>query len=130
MDQLEKVNKLNELKIKYKRSSKYMICLSYEDIGELIKIAEENAQFRKIPNYIIRGERITISERLYSGLVRSLAWKIEYWDRITKAVDYLAERDKRDNFLDQDEIRHVGYLLLGCDQLKFEGEIKWYYYFI
>lgn len=122
MDQLEKVNKLNELKIKYKRSNKYMLCISYEDIGELIKLAEENISYRKIPNYIIRGERITISERLYSGLVRSLAWKIEYWDRITRAVDYLAERDKRDNFLDPDDMKELAYLLLGYDQIKFEGE--------
>ena len=89
MNQIEKVNKLNELKIKYKRSNKYMICLSYEDIGELIKIAEENTKFRKIPNYIIRGERITISQRLYAGLVRSLAWKIEYQDRVQRVLEIL-----------------------------------------
>ena len=89
MNKLEKLNKLNELKIKYKRSNKYMLCFSYEDIGELIKLAEENISYRKIPNYIIRGERITISERLYSGLVRSLAWKIEYQDRIQRALEIL-----------------------------------------
>ena len=88
MNQLEK---LKEFKIKYKRSNKYMICLSYEDIGDLIKIAEENTKFRKIPNYIIRGERITISERLYSGLVRSLAWKIEYQSRIEKCLELLKD---------------------------------------
>lgn len=91
MDQLEKLNKVKELKIKYKRSNKYMMCLSYEDIGDLIKIAEENTKFRKIPNYIIRGERITISQRLYSGLVRSLAWKIEYQSRIERALEELKD---------------------------------------
>lgn len=96
MNQIEKVNKLNEFKKKYKRSNKYMICLSYEDIGELIKIAEENTKFRKIPNYIIRGERITISQRLYSGLVRSLAWKIEYQDRVQTALEFIYNLDSLD----------------------------------
>lgn len=85
MIEIEKLNKLKELKIKYKRSNKYVICLSYEDIGELIKLAEENINYSRIPKHIIRKEKITISERLYSGLVRSLAWKIEFQDRIERA---------------------------------------------
>ena len=86
---MDKLEKLNILKKQYKRSNRYMLCFSYEDIGELIKLAEENISYRKIPNYIIRGERITISQRLYSGLVRSLAWKIEYQDRVQRALEIL-----------------------------------------
>lgn len=75
---------------------------------------------KRLINYT--EDKVEIPSRLYSGLVRSLAWKIEYWDRITRAVDYLAERDKRDNFLDPDDMRHLAYMLLGWDQIKFKGE--------
>lgn len=108
MDQIEKLNKLKELKIKYKRSNKYIICLSYEDIGELFKLLEENTNYRKIPNYIKR-ERITISERLYSGLVRSLAWKIEYQDRIEKALKFIDNLDS----LDSEQFYYLENILKG-----------------
>ena len=90
---MDKLEKLNILKKQYKRSNRYMLCFSYEDIGELIKLAEENISYRKIPNYISRGERITISQRLYSGLVRSLAWKIEYQDRVQKTLEILNSKN-------------------------------------
>ena len=73
---------------------------------------------RKKTNY--KEDKVEIPSRLYSGLVRSLAWKIEYWDRITRAVDYLAERDQRDNFLDPEDMRELAYMLLGLD--KFGGK--------
>lgn len=88
MNQIEKVNKLNEFKRKYKRSNKHMICLSYEDIGELINLCEEKIN-KKLPNFIIQGEKITISERLYGGLVRALAYKIDYQDKNLKLTDYV-----------------------------------------
>lgn len=116
------LDRFSYIKKKYKRSNKYMLCLDYKDIGDLIEMVEEGLKSKVIPTYKLKDERVVISDRLYSGLVRSLAWKIEYYDRITRGVDYLAEKDKRDNFLDQEAIRHLGYLLLGYDQIKFEGE--------
>ena len=112
---MDKLEKLNILKKQYKRSNRYMLCFSYEDIGELIKLAEENISYRKIPNYIIRGERITISQRLYSGLVRSLAWKIEYQDRVQRALEIL---NSKPWLID---LELYGYL---DDILK--GEKQWY----
>ena len=77
---------------------------------------------KRLIRYSDTEDKVVIPSRLYSGLVRSLAWKIEYWDRITRAVDYLAERDKIDNFLDPDDMKDLAYMLLGWDQIKFKGD--------
>lgn len=41
-------------------------------------------------------DKIAIPTKLYSGLVRSLAWKIEYQSRIEKANEFLQDLDSLD----------------------------------
>ena len=100
---------INYIKKKYKRSNKYMLCLDYKDIGDLIEMVEEGLKSKVIPTYKLKDERVVISDRLYSGLVRSLAWKIEFEDRLEKALSYI------DNFdsLDSEQFYCLNRLLRG-----------------
>lgn len=49
---------------------------------------------KRLINYT--EDKVEIPSRLYSGLVRSLAWKIEYQDRIERAIYYLDGLDSLD----------------------------------
>lgn len=85
------LDRFSYIKKKYKRSNKYMLCLDYKDIGDLIEMVEEGLKSKVIPTYKLKDERVVISDRLYSGLVRSLAWKIEYQSRIERALEELKD---------------------------------------
>lgn len=103
------LDRFSYIKKKYKRSNKYMLCLDYKDIGDLIEMVEEGLKSKVIPTYKLKDERVVISDRLYSGLVRSLAWKIEFEDRLEKALNYI------DNFdsLDSEQFYCLNRLLRG-----------------
>lgn len=103
------LDRFSYIKKKYKRSNKYMLCLDYKDIGDLIEMVEEGLKSKVIPTYKLKDERVVISDRLYSGLVRSLAWKIEFEDRLEKALSYI------DNFdsLDSEQFYCLNRLLRG-----------------
>lgn len=103
------LDRFSYIKKKYKRSNKYMLCLDYKDIGDLIEMVEEGLKSKVIPTYKLKDERVVISDRLYSGLVRSLAWKIEFEDRLEKALNYI------DNFdsLDTEQFYCLNRLLRG-----------------
>ena len=49
---------------------------------------------KRLINYT--EDKVEIPSRLYSGLVRSLAWKIEYHDRIERAKEFLQDLDSLD----------------------------------
>lgn len=49
---------------------------------------------KRLINYT--EDKVEIPSRLYSGLVRSLAWKIEYQDRIERAKEFLQDLDSLD----------------------------------
>lgn len=85
------LDRFSYIKKKYKRSNKYMLCLNYDDIGDLIEMVEEGLKSKVIPTYKLKDERVVISDRLYSGLVRSLAWKIEYQSRVEKCLELLED---------------------------------------
>lgn len=91
------LDRFSYIKKKYKRSNKYMLCLDYKDIGDLIEMVEEGLKAKVIPTYKLKDERVVISDRLYSGLVRSLAWKIEFEDRLEKALNYIDNLDSLDS---------------------------------
>ena len=91
------LDRFSYIKKKYKRSNKYMLCLDYKDIGDLIEMVEEGLKSKVIPTYKLKDERVVISDRLYSGLVRSLAWKIEFEDRLEKALNYIDNFDSLDS---------------------------------
>ena len=54
-------------------------------------------------------DKMEIPTRLYSGLVRSLSWKIEYHSRILKALDFIDCLDS----LDGDQFYHLEKILKG-----------------
>ena len=49
---------------------------------------------KRLINYT--EDKVEIPSRLYSGLVRSLAWKIEYQGRIEKAKEFMDNLDSLD----------------------------------
>lgn len=49
---------------------------------------------KRLINYT--EDKVEIPSRLYSGLVRSLAWKIEYQDRIKRAKEFMEILDSLD----------------------------------
>ena len=49
---------------------------------------------KRLINYT--EDKVEIPSRLYSGLVRSLAWKIEYHGRIERAKEFMDNLDSLD----------------------------------
>ena len=49
---------------------------------------------KRLINYT--EDKVEIPSRLYSGLVRSLAWKIEYQSRIENAKEFMNNLDSLD----------------------------------
>ena len=62
---------------------------------------------KRLINYT--EDKVEIPSRLYSGLVRSLAWKIEYQGRIEKAKEFMDSLDS----LDQEQFWYVQQILKG-----------------
>ena len=54
-------------------------------------------------------DKIAIPTKLYSGLVRSLAWKIEYQDRVERALEFIDCLDS----LDSDQFYYLEKILKG-----------------
>lgn len=54
-------------------------------------------------------DKIAIPTKLYSGLVRSLAWKIEYQDRVQRALELIDNLDS----LDTEQFYYLEKILKG-----------------
>lgn len=63
---------------------------------------------RKMLNNI-KADKILIPTRLYSGLVRTLAWKIEYQDRVQRALELIDNLDS----LDTEQFYYLEKILKG-----------------
>ena len=57
----------------------------------------------------IKADKVLISSRLYSGLVRTLAWKIEYQDRVQRALELIDNLDS----LDTEQFYYLEKILKG-----------------
>lgn len=105
-----KQKELKELKKKFKRSNKYMLCLSYEDIDKLFKLIDDFIKRSSIYlNPIISDEVIEVSSKTYANLVKTLAKKIEYHSRIIKALEYMDHLDS----LDMEQFDYLEKILKG-----------------
>ena len=62
---------------------------------------------KRLINYT--EDKVEIPSRLYSGLVRSLAWKIEYQDRIERAKEFMNNLDS----LDTEQLYELENILKG-----------------
>ena len=63
---------------------------------------------RKMLNNI-KADKVEIPTRLYSGLVRTLAWKIEYQDRVQRALELIDNLDS----LDTEQFYYLEKILKG-----------------
>ena len=62
---------------------------------------------KRLINYT--EDKVLIPSRLYSGLVRSLAWKIEYQDRLQRALELIDNLDS----LDTEQFYYLEKILKG-----------------
>ena len=51
---------------------------------------------KRLIRYSETEDKVVIPSRLYSGLVRTLAWKIEYQDRVQRALELIDNLDSLD----------------------------------
>ena len=62
---------------------------------------------KKLDN--IKADKVLVPSRLYFGLVRSLAWKIEYQDRVQRALELIDNLDS----LDTEQFYYLEKILKG-----------------
>lgn len=62
---------------------------------------------KRLINYT--EDKVEIPTRLYSGLVRTLAWKIEYQDRVQRALELIDNLDS----LDTEQFYYLEKILKG-----------------
>ena len=64
---------------------------------------------KRLIRYSETEDKVVIPSRLYSGLVRTLAWKIEYQDRVQRALELIDNLDS----LDTEQFYYLEKILKG-----------------